>query len=81
MYSNICRSLFEKDKLLLSFLLCTRMLEFKKEISSEDYRFLLTGGLNMDEELPEKPDIEWLNTKMWGEICRLSKIPGYSCLP
>lgn len=37
------------------------MLEFKKEISGEDYRFLLTGGLSMDEELPEKPEIDWLN--------------------
>jgi dynein heavy chain len=52
LYSNICRSLFEKDKLLLSFLLCTRLAEFKEEITPELLRFLLTGGVALDDNLP-----------------------------
>lgn len=55
LYSNICRSLFEKDKLLFSFLLCLRLAEFKGTITSEFTRFLLTGGVALDEELPKKP--------------------------
>lgn len=38
LYSNVCRSLFEKHKLLFSFLLCARILqnEDKIDIVSED---------------------------------------------
>lgn len=55
LYANICRSLFEKDKLLLSFLLCTRLREFKHLLHPDHLRFLLTGGLALDEKLPPKP--------------------------
>jgi dynein heavy chain len=55
LYSNICRSLFEKDKLLLSFLLCTRLAEFKHEIHNDGLRFLLTGGVAINDYLPDKP--------------------------
>ena len=74
LYCNICRSLFEKDKLTFSFLLSTRILEFHKELTSEDLRFLLTGGLALDEKLPMKPVCDWLSIKAWGEIFRLSKL-------
>lgn len=78
LYSNICRSLFEKDKLLLSFLLCYRLLEFKKIVLPDYFRFLLTGGVALDDKYPEMPTkCAWLSMKAWGEICRLSGMPGF----
>ncbi|EAR85626.2 dynein heavy chain (macronuclear) [Tetrahymena thermophila SB210] len=78
LYSNICRSLFEKDKLLLSFVLCERLLEFKGQILNDHFRFLLTGGLAVSEKLPDLPiDCQWLSNKSWGEINRLSALPNF----
>ena len=78
LYSNICRSLFEKDKLLFSFLLCLRLAEFKGSITSELTRFLLTGGVALDDVLPPKPaDSEWISARSWGEMDRLSKMGSF----
>ena len=58
LYKNICRSLFEKHKLLFSFLLTMRLRITMGHVSPTDYRFLLTGGTAM-EEPPPKP-AEWI---------------------
>ena len=59
----------------MSFLLATRLAEFKGEITSEQFRFLLTGGVALDDFVPEKPkNSEWISAKNWGEIYRLSLI-------
>jgi hypothetical protein len=39
------RSLFEKDKLLFAFLLAARILGSHGQLESEEWMFLLTGGL------------------------------------
>lgn len=79
LYSNICRSLFEKDKLVFSTLLCVRLLEFRGEEHINDFwRFLLTGGIALSESLPEKPHhLDWLSVKSWGELVRLSDLHGF----
>ena len=45
LYANVCRSLFEKDKLLFAFLVCVRILIDSNNINPEEYQFLLAGGV------------------------------------
>jgi len=53
LYSNICISLFEKDKLLFSLLLSVRLMEFRSELDPDHWRFLMTGGISLNEQLPK----------------------------
>lgn len=75
LYINICRSLFEKDKLLFSLLLAVNLLNKKGEISSAQWMFLLTGGVGL--ENADKKTIEWLPTSAWNELCRLNDVLGF----
>lgn len=73
-YNNVCRSLFEKDKLLFSFLMCTKILmntSNQTDVSPLEWRFLLTGGVSTS-DTPINPVSKWLSDRSWGEIYRLS---------
>ena len=79
LYCNVCRSLFEKDKLMFSFLLCTNIMLAQNELDEEEFRFLLTGGVALgDDENPENPFPDWLPAKTWGELCRMNALPTFS---
>uniref|UniRef100_A0A673U890 Dynein axonemal heavy chain 3 n=1 Tax=Suricata suricatta TaxID=37032 RepID=A0A673U890_SURSU len=73
-YNNVCRSLFEKDKLLFSLLLTIGILKEKKQINEEVWYFLLTGGVALDNPFPN-PVPEWLSEKAWAEVVRASALP------
>eukprot|EP00055_Hartaetosiga_balthica_P017752 m.122337 g.122337 ORF g.122337 m.122337 type:complete len:4010 (-) comp9395_c0_seq2:1066-13095(-) len=77
LYCNVCRSLFEKDKLLFAFLLCTSLLKSRKQLAQEELMFFLTGGVGL-ENSRENPDETWISKKMWDEICRMSELTGFS---
>ncbi|KAJ3206554.1 Dynein heavy chain 7, axonemal [Entophlyctis luteolus] len=77
LYCNVCRSLFEKDKLVFSFMLCVSILKGKNEIDSDEYRFLVTGGVGIGDINLSNPDPAWLTEKSWSDICLLSNLAGF----
>ncbi|XP_014484361.1 PREDICTED: dynein heavy chain 7, axonemal-like [Dinoponera quadriceps] len=76
LYGNICRSLFEKDKLLFALLLIINLRDTSDtpEFMSQ-WLFLLTGGIGL--ENPYVNPTEWLPVKQWDELCRLDNIAGF----
>ena len=71
LYVNVCRSLFEKDKLLFSFLLSMKVMLKEGKVSQEHLRYFLSG--NTAVELPQPnpisdPEDKWLSDKSWGDL-------------
>ncbi|XP_063366022.1 dynein axonemal heavy chain 1-like [Cydia amplana] len=73
LYVNVCRSLFEKHKLLFAFLLCARILMDKGVIRHTEFNFLLNGG-KIEEEL-ENPEPKWISERMWLDMQQLASVP------
>jgi dynein heavy chain len=74
-YRNVCRSLFEKDKLIFSLVLTVGILRSKGLIDEEVWNFLLTGGVSLENPFPN-PAPEWMSEKCWSEIVRASHLKG-----
>ncbi|KAJ3193186.1 Dynein heavy chain 7, axonemal [Irineochytrium annulatum] len=77
LYCNVCRSLFEKDKLVFSFMLCIAILKGNNEIDADEWRFLLTGGIGFGEPEFPNPDSSWLTEKSWIDISLLSNCRNF----
>ncbi|KAL7748727.1 hypothetical protein RI367_005881 [Sorochytrium milnesiophthora] len=80
LYCNICRSLFEKDKLVFSTLLTVTILQKQGQIDADEWRFLLTGGIALDSNQPVNPDPSWLSDSSWTQLCRLSGMSAFKGL-
>jgi len=73
-YRNCCRSIFEKDKLLLSLIMTVALNnEINKNMDMGLWRFLLTGGVGEPKDPPRNPAKTWITDKSWAEACKLSE--------
>lgn len=73
LYNSICRSLFEKDKLMFSFILATNIMLSKNLLNRMEYKFLLFGG-DGNENMSAMPDTAWISDKMWTDINQLQQL-------
>jgi dynein heavy chain len=71
LYCNISRSLFEKDKMLLSLLICTTLWKRFGKLAHEDFTFFATGGIWIGGDPPKNP-LSWIADKLWIEMLNLS---------
>ncbi|KAL0279081.1 UNVERIFIED_CONTAM: hypothetical protein PYX00_000712 [Menopon gallinae] len=74
-YKNVCRSLFEKDKLIFSFVLTIGIQRSRGEINESIFAFLLTGGVALDNPYPNPAPV-WLSERSWSEVVRATLLPG-----
>lgn len=77
LYVNVCRSLFERHKLTLSFLLSVAILKSQGKIDAAEWRFLLAGPTETDFAL-KNPAPGWLTEKSWTEVLNVALLPEFS---
>lgn len=63
-FINICRGLFEKDKLLFSYLIATSINIESKIITARDWSFFVRGP-TQDPQIDEEKMPSYLNTKQY----------------
>ena len=74
MYENICRSLFEVDKLLFSFLICLKIKdEIPGNLDPKEVFFIMMGITKVDVDVPN-PTGEggWMTEKTWAGFNQLA---------
>ena len=62
-YNNVCRGLFEKHKLMYSFLIATNIAMASEAISAKEWTFFSTGSYGELQEWQDKPD--YVEESVW----------------
>nr|XP_034361929.1 LOW QUALITY PROTEIN: dynein heavy chain 2, axonemal [Arvicanthis niloticus] len=77
-YRYICRTLFERHKLLFSFHMCAKILETSGKLNMDEYNFFLRGGVVLDREgQMDNPCTSWLADAYWDNITELDKLTNF----
>merc|ERR1711988_1116566 len=79
-YNNVCRSLFEKHKLLFSFLLTIKIMQGAGKVDNGEWR-LLISGMSSEKAEAENPDPEWITPGVWSGICASTGVTALAKLP
>jgi dynein heavy chain len=79
LYENVCRGLFEKHKLLFSFLLTVKILFGDKKIDPTEWRYFLAGPSGEIDVVPNPTDwldeLEWIET--YKQIYGMNELPAF----
>ncbi|RKP17872.1 hypothetical protein ROZALSC1DRAFT_23782, partial [Rozella allomycis CSF55] len=80
-YKNVCKSLFGKHKLLFSFQMTCKILEYADKLNKDEFDFLLRGGhvIDRDTQLPN-PCSDWIDENSWDNISELNKMTIFNSL-
>jgi dynein heavy chain len=85
LYSTVCRSLFEKDKLLFAFILTTKVMISNRQLRPRDVEFLVckqqsgsgASASAADDSEHRNPDPSWISGKIWSRIVQLREVDVY----
>ena len=49
----------------------------KGDLDHDELLFFLTGGVGLQNTMPNPTDKTWLSDRSWDEICRMSALPSF----
>ncbi|KAA3673121.1 dynein heavy chain, axonemal, partial [Paragonimus westermani] len=69
-YNSVARGLFERDKLVFSFMLCSQIMRQLGEITNEEWSFFLSGSSAVERAQSPQPEEtkSWLTTRQWRRL-------------
>ncbi|XP_076646459.1 dynein axonemal heavy chain 1 [Halictus rubicundus] len=76
LFSNVCRSLFERHKLHFAFLVCARIRINDKLIDPNEWRHFLAGPEPFQDQANPSPD--WITPRCWKEIQALENLDKFA---
>lgn len=79
LYNSVCRSIFEKDKLLFSWILTTKIMLADGRLNYDELKLFIT---NSDDRIVigpflDKPNKIWLTNTMWMEVNAMSLLNSF----
>lgn len=82
-YTNVSRGLFERHKLVFSFLLIININLQSGKITTDQWNFLLRGPVgSIKKEITEKPPVHALTEEIWKSVHYMSEVfPKFKNLP
>ena len=78
-FRTVCRSLYDQDRLLFSFLLCTRLMTSEGGLQSNELHFLMSGSHDLAGIQPS-PFQAWLPDRSWQQVLYASELGSTSKL-
>ena len=77
-YVNVARGLFERHKVVASFIICCDIFRQQGEISDGEWNYFLRGNSSMNKQQNKKPEISWLTLETWAGCCNLQEsLPAF----